>query len=162
VTVPLGPTTVTATFSGDAYYQPSSDSKSVIVFAFSSTGGFVIGDQNAAVNSAVTFWGAQWWQENSLSGGQAPTSFKGYADNMSATPPSCGGTWNTNPGNSSKPPGSIPAYMAVLVSSSISNSADMITGNMVKIVIVKTNSGYGPDPGHGGTGTVVGVLCEGQ
>jgi len=26
-------------------------------------------------------------------------------------------------------------------------------------VIVKTNGGYAPDPGHAGTGTVIGVVC---
>jgi hypothetical protein len=27
-------------------------------------GTFVIGDQNVQVGSQVTFWGAQWWQDN--------------------------------------------------------------------------------------------------
>jgi hypothetical protein len=35
----------------------------------------VIGDGNAAMFSQVTFWGAQWWMDNSLSGGLAPASF---------------------------------------------------------------------------------------
>ena len=39
---------------------------------FSSTGSFVIGDQSANVGSTVTFWGAQWWKDNDLSGGTAP------------------------------------------------------------------------------------------
>ena len=33
----LGPQTVSASFAGDAYYRPSSDSESVIVFAFPSS-----------------------------------------------------------------------------------------------------------------------------
>lgn len=40
----------------------------------------MIGDQNAAVGSTVTFWGAQWWLDNPLSTGLAPASFKGFAD----------------------------------------------------------------------------------
>jgi hypothetical protein len=47
----------------------------------------------------------------------------------------------------------------VIVSSNIKKSGSTISGNIVEIVIVKTNPGYGPDPGHAGTGTVVGVLC---
>src|SRR5581483_10438508 len=47
-------------------------------------GAFVIGDGNAAFGSQVTFWGAQWWKDNTVSGGQAPPSFKGYAVNVDA------------------------------------------------------------------------------
>ena len=31
---------------------------------------------------------------------------------------------------------------------------------LAKIVIVKTNPGYQPDPAHAGTGTVVATLCS--
>ena len=55
-----------------------------------SGGSFVIGDGNAAVGQKVTFWGAQWSKLNTLSGGSAPASFKGF-ENMPATLPSCGG-----------------------------------------------------------------------
>jgi len=34
-----------------------------------------------------------------------------------------------------------------------------ISGNTPHIVIVKTNPGYAPNPGHAGTGTVVLVIC---
>jgi hypothetical protein len=160
VTVPIGSTTVTAIFNGDVNYQPSSDSKNVIVFGYPANGSFVIGDKEAAINNQVMFWGAQWWKNNRLSGGFAPASFKGFADVTSTTPPVCGGTWITDPGNCSDPPSSIPAYMAVLVASKITKAGNKISGNIPEIVIVKTNGGYGPNPGHPGTGTVVGVLCN--
>jgi hypothetical protein len=127
-------------------------------FTFTSGGNFVIGDQNASVGNAVTFWGAQWAKNNSLSGGSGPNSFKGFA-NTPATAPTCGATWSSDPGNSSGPPSTVPGYTAVIVSSNITKSGSTISGNIVEIVIVKTNPGYGPDPGHAGTGTVVGVLC---
>jgi hypothetical protein len=127
-------------------------------FTYTSGGNFVIGDQNASVGNAVTFWGAQWAKDNSLSGGSAPNSFKGFA-NTPATVPTCGATWSSDPGNSSGPPSTVPGYTAVIVSSNITKSGSTISGNIVEIVIVKTNPGYGPDPGHAGTGTVVGVLC---
>src|SRR5271166_1719573 len=69
----------------------------------SAEGSFVIGDGNASVGSSVTFWGAQWWKANTLSGGLAPASFKGFAD-TAGSPPECGETWSTRPGDSSKPP----------------------------------------------------------
>ena len=60
----------------------------------SGVGSFVISDQNAAVGSQVTFWGAQWWKQNPLSTGLAPASFKGFADTATAT---CGETWTRTP-----------------------------------------------------------------
>jgi len=49
--------------------------------------------------------------------------------------------------------------MAVLVSSSIDKSGSTISGNTVHVVLVRTNPGYQPNPGHAGTGTVVAQLC---
>ena len=92
-----------------------------------------------------------------LSRGSAPDSFKGFAD--SASPPVCGKTWTTHPGNSSKPPASVPAYTAVIVSGGITKTGSTISGDAPHIVIVKVNPGYAPDPGHHGTGTTVAVLC---
>ena len=71
----------------------------------SNPGTFVIGDQNVQVGSEVTFWGAQWWQDNPLSTGLAPASFKGFAVDAA---PICGQPWTTDPGNSSHPPAAIP------------------------------------------------------
>ena len=49
--------------------------------------------------------------------------------------------------------------MAVIVSSSVTKVGRSISGNDVHVVVVKTNPGYGPQPGKPGTGTIVGVLC---
>jgi hypothetical protein len=35
----------------------------------------------------------------------------------------------------------------------------VISGNIPKMAIVQTNPGYGPNPGHAGTGTVVAIVC---
>jgi len=159
VAQPLGPGTVEASFAGDAVYLPSSDRKPTLIFALPAKGSFVVGDQSAS--GAVTFWGAQWAKVNALSGGAAPNSFKGFANTLSSNPPQCGGTWSTRPGNSPPPPDApLPAFMAVLVASSANQSGPTISGNISSIVIVKTNPGYQPDPGHPGTGTVVAVLCK--
>ncbi|HEV2687359.1 MAG TPA: hypothetical protein VGV35_02360, partial [Bryobacteraceae bacterium] len=110
----------------------------------------------AALGDTVTFWGAQWAKDNTLSGGAAPDAFKGFTD---TTPATCGGNWTSRPGNSSEPPDTVHPFIAVMVSSTITQSGDTITGDISKIVIVRTNPGYGPSPGHAGTGTVVAVVC---
>ncbi|HEV2922647.1 MAG TPA: hypothetical protein VGW98_01320, partial [Solirubrobacteraceae bacterium] len=118
----------------------------------------------ATVGSNVTFsevewWGSNWWKENSLSGGQAPSAFKGFAES-SPSPPTCGETWTTSTGNSSGPPPTVPEYMAVIAASKITQSGSTISGNAPEVVVVKTNPGYGPNPGHKGTGKVVAILCK--
>ena len=121
-------------------------------------GSFVIGDNNAALGTTVNFWGAQWAKHNSLSGGPAPRSFKGFAEQP--TLPSCGQTWSTDPGNSTPPPdGPLPELMAVIVASVADQSGSLISGNIQEIVLVRTDSGYRPNPGHAGMGTVISVIC---
>ena len=119
----------------------------------SPTGMFVIGDQNAIVGNTVTFWGAQWWKLNSLSGGSAPPSFKGWASHANGCNP-----WTTEPGNSSDPPPAVAPFIEVIVSSSITKSGPTISGDAVALATVQTNPGYGPSPGHPGTGHVVSVV----
>jgi hypothetical protein len=121
---------------------------------------FVIGNGNAAVNSHITFWDSQWWQNNVLSGGVPPAAFKGYVDTPSG-PPACGTPWSTDPGNSSAPPAApLPQYIEVIVSSNVTKSGQLISGDTSEVVLVQTDPGYAPDPGHAGTGTIVSVVCS--
>jgi len=123
-----------------------------------SGGSFVIGNLNSAIGTSVEFWGAQWAKLNRLSGGAAPASFKGFAE--SPKTPACGTNWSADPGNSTPPPaGPLPAFMPVIVTSLATQSGSTIHGNTPHIVIVKTNPGYAPNPGHAGTGTVVLNVC---
>jgi len=125
----------------------------------SAEGSFVVGDGSALGAGPVTFWGARWSEANVLSGGAAPASFKGFADSVGQ--PACGTTWSTRPGNSSgPPPGPLPEMIDVIVSSEIAKSGPTISGNTLAVVVVQTEPGYAPDPGHPGTGTLVGVLCS--
>jgi hypothetical protein len=135
---------------------PSSTSEPVILFAFLAQGSMIVGNLDAAPGTNVEFWGAQWAKDNSLSGGSAPNAFKGFAG---TSPQSCGGSWSGDTGNSGGPPASLPSYMGVIASSSVVQSGSAITGNVPGIIVVKTNPGYGPSPGHAGTGTVVAVFC---
>jgi hypothetical protein len=145
--------TRTTTVNDDGGSTSTTGPCQVLVFAFAPGGGaFVIGNGNSAIGTAVTFWGAQWWKLNTLSGGAAPAAFKGYALNPAV--PSCHLTgWSTDPGNSAPPPaGPLPAYMGVLVSSKTSMSGSQISGNTVHIVVVQTNTGMRPTPAMQGPG----------
>ena len=152
----VGPQSVTCTAT-DKAGNSATATASYLVYADAPGGGsFVVGNQSAT--GAVTFWGSQWSKLNSLSGGIAPSSLKGFAKSPAA--PSCGSNWSTHPGNSSPPPtGPLPAYMAVIVTSSASKSGSTISGNTVHVVVVRTNAGYDSNPGHAGTGTVVATIC---
>jgi folate-dependent phosphoribosylglycinamide formyltransferase PurN len=157
VTQPLGPGSVTAAFAGDGFYQPASASAATMVFAFLPSGTFVVSDQAVAAGHLVTFWSSQWAGLNPLRGGAAPSSFKGFAS--ATTGSDCASSWSSRPGDSAAPPSALPAYLAVIVAGTASKSGSAITGNTTLIVIVKTDAGYAADPGHWGTGTIVGVVC---
>lgn len=168
LSVPLGPETVSAAFAGDQYYQASSDTKSVIVFAFPSKGAFTLGDEtvaSATPTTSVTWWADDWRALNALSGGTAPASDKGFVATVSlptSTPPAaCAGPWTTDPGNSPPPPraSGIPSYMGVLVTGQVTKAGKVISGNTVHIVVVKVGPGYAPNPGSHGIGTIVATYC---
>jgi hypothetical protein len=153
-----GTFTITTTIK-DAGGSQTVATCNTLVFAFAPGGGsFSIGDGNSATGTHVTFWGAQWWKLNSLSGGAAPSAFKGFAKNPAQ--PSCGTGWSTDPGNSAPPPnGPLPADMGVIVTSKVTKSGSQISGNTPHIVVVKVDPGYEPNPGHAGTGTVEAQVC---
>jgi hypothetical protein len=158
---PPGTGTVTASFAGDTFYLPASAQASTFVIGFLARGSFVIGAGNAGMSNSVTFWGPQWSRLNSLSGGSAPASFKGFAAGANSTPPACGGTWTGSPGNSGAPPaGPLPSLMAALVTSHVTKTGAIVSGDISEIVVVQTNPGYQPSVGHAGTGTVVAVVCH--
>jgi hypothetical protein len=121
-------------------------------------GVFVIGDQNAVVGSHVTFWDSQWWKDNTLTFDVSPAAFKGYALNASLT---CGVPWTTTTGNSSDPPPTLPAVIPVIVSDQITQSGSIVSGDTTEVVDVAVDPGYAGDPGHAGTGTVLGFECGG-
>jgi hypothetical protein len=166
----LGPIPVSAVFAGDAYYVGSSDtSQQRTVFAFQPGGGafalgnctaFTVGCATSASTSNLTWWSGQWASLNVLSGGSAPSSFKGFAAVAASGDPACGSTWSTATGNSAPPPGSVPTYTAMVVPSRVTQSGSTISGNIPAIVIVHTNPGYAANPGFPATGTIVGVLCH--
>lgn len=164
VSTDTGPQQIGVNFTGDAYYLPSSISQQTIVFAFPAGQAFVIGDKTEASvgnGTTVTWWSKNWAGLNSLTGGIAPNSFKGFAANPSTSPPTCGGNfWISTKGNSVNPPTVVPSYMGVIISSKISTLGKKIMGNITKIDVVKTNPGYAPNPGGSGTGTIVASYCQ--
>jgi hypothetical protein len=160
VAQPLGPGVASDAFAGDAFYRPSSASTKTVLFAFPTDGAFVLGDGSSQPGTYQVFWGAQWAADNILSGGSAPRSFKGFAESLSSGTPRCGVAWTSSPGNSSNPPSTVPAYMGVLVSPSVTQSGSTLSGSGIAIVVVKTDAGYDGDPGHTGAGTIVAPFCH--
>jgi hypothetical protein len=118
------------------------------------TGFFAVGDGSSAAGASVEFWGARWWKDNAVSGGAAPASFKGLAVTVTPTGP-CSGTFTTAPGDSVDPPAGVASQIEVIVVNSATQSGPVISGTYDDIDIVSTDPGYGPAPGHPGTGTVV-------
>lgn len=130
-------------------------------YEFPQDGAFVIGDGvNLVGGATVFFWGSQWPQQNPLSGSAAPMGFKGFETDDTAL--GCGRKWKANTREISDPPKRLPRYMAVIVSSSIQKKDNLISGDIKKFVIVRTNPDYGTRPGQVGTGTVVAVICVGK
>jgi RHS repeat-associated protein len=122
----------------------------------------------------VQFWGAQWSRQ--VQGGDyaAQADFKGWSNaplpsrlcqpnaHTTGTPRLDASCWTSKPGNSN-PPAKLGNYIQVIVSTSIGKSGSTIYGNIAATVVlqVDTSSVYGPDPGHPGYGTVIGVLEDG-
>lgn len=122
---------------------------------------FVIGDvEGHAIGQSVNFWGAQWWKNNFMSGVINPgaASFKGFATRAELH---CGGSWESRPGNSSSPPPTIDAEIAVVVTSSVMKSGANLGGDIKEIIVVQPYGGYGPNPGHAGNGVVKSIVCPG-
>lgn len=111
------------------------------------------------MGAVVNFWGAQWWQNNFMSGfvDTGVASFKGYA---SSADNFCGGTWKSRVGNSPPPPAVIGQPVTIIVTSTITKHGPDIEGNIVKILTVTHDGKYGPNPGHRGSGPVTEVLCD--
>lgn len=153
-----GSSTVTVVIS-DAGGSTATAATTLLAYAVTAGGNFVIGDVNATDGRSVTFWGSNWAKVNSLSGGPALKAFKGFATTP-ASPPACGTSWSVNIAVTiTPPPAPLPAYIAVIVSSKITKTGSVISGNTLHIVIIKTSPGYQPDPAFPGTGTIVNHLC---
>jgi hypothetical protein len=152
----------TAAYSGDNSNNPviSGCAEEPVIIRSPSSPAFVIGDIPAGeptIGNYVNFWGSQWSKENVFSDGKAPTSMKGYADNVSEL--ACGNTYTTSAGNSSVPPLTTPSTIEIIVSSKVTKSGAVISGNIAHLVIVHVAPGYSPAPGHSGWGNIVRVVC---
>ena len=131
-------------------------------FATPANASFAIGDATVAPGTRVTWWGSKWDKLNPFSTDeQGPGSFKGFVQAAaSKAAPACGSTWSSSSsGGSVALPASVPAYMAVIVASGVTKSSSAIAGDVRHVVVVKTDPGYEPNPGHAGTGTIVGSVC---
>ncbi|HEY6961517.1 MAG TPA: PKD domain-containing protein [Gaiellaceae bacterium] len=138
----LGPSQVTARFDGDTLYDGASASSPTLVYGLPDGGVFVVGD--GAAHGAVTFWSQSWWLLNTLTGGAAPASFKGFAT------PGPNGLF-ARPGFVGAPP-TVPEWMAIEVATQIAKDGSSITASAKGMVIVHVDA-Y--DPALAGRGTVI-------
>ena len=143
-----GPYTVRVHVTDDGGSTADAASYLVVYENASSGGSFVIGDQ--AAGPEVYFSGPRWAAENPISGGSAPASFKGFANGSAQ---SCGHTFTATPGNSPAHPSRVPAYTAVAVTDGVTKSGAEISGDVVRVVVVRTN------PAAPGMGQVVATIC---
>jgi RHS repeat-associated protein len=163
-----------AAFSGDAWYRPSSAATTVLVAQPTS---FVIWGGNTPglrLGDRVQFWGAQWSRQVQSGDYAAQADFKGWSTaplpprlcqptaHTTGTPRLDASCWISKPGNSN-PPAKLGSYVQMIVATSIAKNGSTIYGNIAATVVlqVDTSSAYGPDPGHPGYGTVIGVLEDG-
>ena len=139
---PLGPRTLTASFGGDRLYERSSATAAVVLYRLPAGGMFTIGDGSAS--GTVTFWSPSWWLENTLSGGPAPSSFKGFTQRAA-------NGWTASPGLAHVPD-AVPEWMAVTVTTAVKKDGSTIAGDTARTVVVHVDA-Y--DPALAGRGTVV-------
>jgi len=121
---------------------------------------FVIGDVEAhGVGTNVYFWGSQWWKNNFMSGTVSPGvgSFKGFAEQADNF---CGGSWSSRVANSPPPPAVIPIDVAILVTTTVAKNGPNLGGTIKEILIVHSDGGYSPNPGHDGKGPVSVLVCS--
>ncbi|HEX7153857.1 MAG TPA: Ig-like domain-containing protein [Thermoanaerobaculia bacterium] len=161
-----GPSSLTVTFAGDAFYEPAARTTAITIYLSTS---FVVWGGNTAglkLGERVNFWGAQWDKQVLQGEYAANTSFKGMADPVDeihvcqpkatakTLTPDC---WVSKGGQTWPPPVSVPAYIEVIVSTAIAKKGNDIYGNIAAAAVVKVET-YGDTPGKPGFGTIVAVI----
>lgn len=163
-----GPSSMTISFAGDEFYQPSVRTIPVTLFF---PAGFVVWGGNTGgltIGQQVNFWGAQWASQ--VTGGQfdANPSFKGWSGSLapiqqcqvSASPRTLTNScWEVKPGQSFPPNETLPTFIEVIVSTVIVKSGPQIFGNIAcgAVVQVSHTPPYGAVPGQPGFGTIAAV-----
>jgi hypothetical protein len=106
----------------------------------------------------VTYYGGEWRKANSLSAtSNPPAAFKGLATKLAADPAPAGTLWSAPSGDSADLPATVPSYMAVIVSSRVAKSGSKVTGDVVRLAVVRTNADYVPGTARA-TGELVAML----
>lgn len=162
-------------FAGDECRTAAS--VAIDVTAYLQTSFVIWGGNNERLRIAqrVNFWGHSWAKQVTAGDYKAHGDFKGYADTVNRSqlcqvnvrttgaPPLNDSCWSTKPGQSS-PPETIPAYIGVIVSTSIDKGGPRDFGNIAAMAVVKVDAQppYGANPGKPGFGTIVAVIADGE
>jgi RHS repeat-associated protein len=169
-----GPAQMAVSFEGDGCYNAASATAEVASYF---PAAFVVWGGNAgglALGQRVNFWGHSWAKQVTAGDYKAHADFKGYADTVnqnricqpaartSGSPRLTDACWSTKPGQSF-PPETIPAYIGVIVTTSMDKDGARDYGNIAAFVVVKVDPepAYGPDPGKPGFGIITAVIEDG-
>lgn len=169
-----GPAQMAISFEGDGCYNPASATAEVTSYF---PAAFVVWGGNAgglSLGQRVNFWGHSWAKQVTAGDYKAHGDFKGFADTVnqyricqptartSGSPRLTDACWNTKPGQSF-PPETIPAYIGVIVTTSMDKDGPRDYGNIAAFVIVKVDPepAYGPTPGKPGFGIITAVIEDG-
>lgn len=125
-----GAYTLTVTYAGSALYTASSAApRQVVVYLLTQ---FVVWGPNASAGARVQFWGDDWAKQIAdKTARKALDDFKGFADTVG------GRVWSARGGDRVKPPVSVPQYVGVIVTDSISKTRDVLSGNVSAIAVLR-------------------------
>lgn len=153
--------TLTASFGGTTAYVASNAGPQTLIVSAPTQ--FVIWGGNPGgvqVGQRVIFWGEHWWDAVQLADKLKVKEFKGWADTVN------GATWSSK-GGDSKPPQTIPTYISVIITDSVTKVDDKdrpkddktkVRGDIVGHAILRVDSPYKNEPGKPVYGVVVAVL----
>ena len=163
----LGPQPLKADFAGDAYYEPSSDTgktrscspSRATVPLFS-----VTTPLPPRPRTVVTWWDSHWSDAIALSGGDSPSAFKGFAYLVVTLPTTTRIQLPGHVDDGRREQRAADERRALLHGRArhvkVTKLGSTISGNFVEIVVVITDPGYEPGPGHSGTGGIVATFCQ--
>src|SRR5262249_23717309 len=103
-----------------------------------------------------------WGNRNQLSGGPVTSAFNGFVNTI-ATLPACGETW-TGRSTEAQAPNFVPWYMPVIVSSRITWSGNVFSGDTSAVASVRSpqqdiGASSSANTSQLGAGVVVAIFC---
>ena len=154
-------------------YEPLNTSFPVVVYQRSQ---FVVwggNEEGIDLGDRVNFWGGTWDTQITSGDYEVKGPFLGYAvvppgpvtlcqslASTTSAPPLDDSCWHSKGGNIS-PPESLPQYIQVIVSTSMSKLQGTVFGNTAATAVVRVEPGYASHRNYPGYGQIVDVIADG-